>query len=358
MSDPDDLYALARSFRAQLTAGDRAAQQGITAAWRTARDALLADVRRALAVDEPSAFRLARLVELERQAAAQLARFDAAAAAIITAEQQAALLLAQEHARALIQAAVGETAAVVESKTGRDAAEQADAAPPLTLTLGMSLPVGAIEAAVGFLADGTPVRAALDRYGQQAGREAHDVLIRGIALGSGPHAIARELRAVLATPLVAAQRIARTESLRAYRAASLATYQASASLVESWQWLSARDRRVCANCLSRDGSVWPLDQFFPAHANCRCTLVPVARGAPPRRREHGSEWFARQPDEVQAAVLGPAAHRALKDGAVTLRDFEGWKHDPRWGASTYTRSLRAILGDERAARYQARQDRP
>jgi SPP1 gp7 family putative phage head morphogenesis protein len=42
------------------------------------------------------------------------------------------------------------------------------------------------------------------------------------------------------------------------------------------RWIAATDEGTCLCCLSRHGRIYPADLVaFPAHAECRCTLVPL-----------------------------------------------------------------------------------
>lgn len=79
--------------------------------------------------------------------------------------------------------------------------------------------------------------------------------------------------------------IARTETLRASNAGQLDAYKQS-GVVESKQWYTARDERVCPECAALDGEIRTLSgDFFksdflggdqpPLHPRCRCVMLPV-----------------------------------------------------------------------------------
>lgn len=117
----------------------------------------------------------------------------------------------------------------------------------------------------------------------------------------------------------------------------------------------------CAMCVAMHGTIHKLDERFASHPNCRCTPVPLTRswdelGFPGvsetvPEMERGTDAFVGWPESAQREVLGPAAFSAYRAGAVRLSDFVGEHTDPRWGAGRHTRSLRSILGPDRAEAY-------
>lgn len=84
-----------------------------------------------------------------------------------------------------------------------------------------------------------------------------------------------------------AQKIARTEIIRASNAGTLEAYKQSRVVVAK-EWLTAKDARVDDRCKDLDGKVTDVDGDFkegefsgkypPLHPNCRCTLIPVLQG--------------------------------------------------------------------------------
>jgi len=82
-----------------------------------------------------------------------------------------------------------------------------------------------------------------------------------------------------------AERIARTETIRASNMGRLIGYQKS-DVVEGKQWIVTYDDRTCPDCLEMANQKVPLLSKFisprfgqidvpPLHPNCRCTIVPV-----------------------------------------------------------------------------------
>lgn len=206
------------------------------------------------------------------------------------------------------------------------------------------LPVKAIEGIVANLRDDAPLGRLLNRFAPDAKRAASIVLRDGVALGWGPEKIAREMRPVLDVPRWRSVLIARTEAVRAYRQATLATYQENSDVVTGWYWVAAKSTRTCLNCISRDGSFYPVTKPLPGHPACRCVQIPGIKGVEPLPRQKASEWFAMQPAGVQQQMMGIAAHDLYKQGRIQLSDFEGERHSREWGDSTYQRSLKEILG--------------
>lgn len=72
-----------------------------------------------------------------------------------------------------------------------------------------------------------------------------------------------------------AEKIARSELANAYAKGAI-----DHNLNEGFayiRWIAATDEGTCLCCLSRHGRIYPADLVtFPAHAECRCTLVPLS----------------------------------------------------------------------------------
>lgn len=71
-----------------------------------------------------------------------------------------------------------------------------------------------------------------------------------------------------------AEMVAVTEMTRLMGGGAVATYRAMQ--LEEWEWLTARDERVCEICEELDGKRFPISTpFDPAHVRCRCRSRPV-----------------------------------------------------------------------------------
>ncbi len=69
---------------------------------------------------------------------------------------------------------------------------------------------------------------------------------------------------------------------------TLDAYRANADILNGYEWLTARDERVCPVCRGLDGTIYRLNDSTrpPAHVNCRCTTIPVIA---PDAVERGSD---------------------------------------------------------------------
>jgi hypothetical protein len=342
------LYEQARQFAAALEAAQATAQMDMLAAWtdsywaiRQEMDQFLAKVEAAkIAGTPPSpawAYQQQRLKNLLDETKVQIARYAEAASEVAEKAQKAAIAAALKHAEKLAKTAVA------QSLPGF-AADFARVNPAV------------LEAAAGFLSDGSVLRnhLALTLPGEAAER-VQSALIRGLALGKGQDWMTREATKALGLPHSRAVTIMRTESLRAYRHASRATYLANQDVIGTWVWNAHLDARTCVACAIMDGTEHPLDATLDGHPRCRCAMVPrtkswedlgldgVADTRPPIRS--GKAWLESQPPHIQRAMMGPAKFNAWVDGQISLDDMVARTFSPQWGTMRTERSLVAILED-------------
>jgi len=155
-----------------------------------------------------------------------------------------------------------------------------------------------IQRVVNYLegSGGTFIRSINDETKKQIIRE----LTVGERLGEGSDALADRVRKVYKEATqYRAERIARTETIRASNFATEEAYKQSNVVVKK-EWLTSRDERVCEWCAPQDGKIIDLDDDYyksgssykglnggilkfgawdvnapPLHPNCRCTLLPV-----------------------------------------------------------------------------------
>ena len=168
-------------------------------------------------------------------------------------------------------------------------------------------------------------------------------LVQGLALGWHPEKTAREMARALAGGLQRALVVARTEQIRAYRSASLQAYQES-GVVIGHKRLTAHDSRVCAACLADEGHVYGLDEMMWSHPQCRCTSVPVLRGAEEPQWELGEEWLRRQDPATQNQIFGSwAAADAFRRG-VPLKEFMRVTNEGDWGMTIRVQNPVRYLG--------------
>lgn len=346
-----DIFDLADRFRADLLRRDRVTARLLMEAYADAWRQVKADLDKlAKDADESETkgetlnrawlARQDRLRSLERQIERQIAEVARIAGGAITADRVEAVQLGQQHARRLVEASLPE---------GRIAAAF------------NRLPSEAVEQMVGALVAESPLSRLLAELGPEAARAARRSLLSGLALGRNPRKIAREVRKDVGGSLVRALTIARTETLRAYRGASIAAYQANDDVVKAWRWNARLDSRTCAFCWSMHGQVFPLSQRFASHPNCRCAPVPVTRSlrelgvdvddTAPDPGPTGVEAFGKLGASEQRQILGPAKYAAFKAGKLGLEDVRGFARVRGWGPVGFERSLRDILGAKEAAKW-------
>lgn len=223
----------------------------------------------------------------------------------------------------------------------------------LTATVGATLNVPAVEAIAATVHEViSPLRTVLTQFGQQVAAQFGDALIQGIALGHGPLQVAADVSGRLGVPLSRARLITRTEMLRAYRTATLHTYQQNTDVLLGWEWRSARTVRTCPACWAMDGQRFPVTEPMGTHPACRCVMIPIT--ASTRERATGPNVFDQLTSAEQEQVLGPSAFRAYQAGAVSLADLVAVRHSPAWGVSRTTRSLVGAVGPTAAARFYQR----
>ena len=85
-------------------------------------------------------------------------------------------------------------------------------------------------------------------------------------------------------------------------------------------------------------------------------MAPIVRGFPVPDIKPGAERFAELSEEDQLRVMGPAMLDAWRDGLIKLRPTGegspvGRRKSKQWGTMRYAKSLKAILGADRAAQY-------
>jgi SPP1 gp7 family putative phage head morphogenesis protein len=133
--------------------------------------------------------------------------------------------------------------------------------------LSASLPLEAVAQAAA------QARGYLTRHGTDFARTSAQLVAQGIAEGRPTEAMVQDLRQRLGVVKSRARTIVRTESLRAYNAAS-ATYYRSRS-VELVMYYATADDRTCPICTPSAGNIYKLGTItVPRHPSCRCYLAP------------------------------------------------------------------------------------
>lgn len=281
-------------------------------------------------------YRYDRLSTLRAQTESQIREFAAFANTNIRSQQLYAVEQAQIHAEELIRLGLG--------------------TPPDGVTLAFNrLPTEALSDLISFLHDGSPLSSLLGELAGSASQAVADGLVTGLALGWNPRRIAASIRQALGNDLVRALRLARTETLRAYRESTRRNYQANSNVLHGWIWMSARNERTCAMCWAMHGTKHGLDEMLDDHPNGRCTMLPWTKswaelgyeGIPDNPElEPGSALFEKLNPEKQRSILGPAKYAAWRDGRFTFSQIVGRRDDARWGSMRFERSLKDLIGED------------
>lgn len=133
-------------------------------------------------------------------------------------------------------------------------------------------------------------------------QEISRALALGLAEGQSMTRIALDIQdRVDAIGLSRAERLARTETIRAHAEATLNTF-ADAGLDEvtaEVEFLTAGDDRVCPQCEALSGRIFSIDEarnIIPVHPNCRCAWAPVVRPPTAETGPDGKEYAILQGD--------------------------------------------------------------
>lgn len=202
--------------------------------------------------------------------------------------------------------------------------------------------VEAVRDMIGFAGDGSPLYKLLKEDYPVTTDGIVDALVNGLARGQNPTRTARDMVEAMGGGLDRALLIARTETLRAYRAASVEQYRQS-GVVSGFKRLAARDE-ACLACLVLDGEIYELESEFDDHPNGRCTVVPIIAGIEEPQWQTGQEWFEAQSEERQREIMGNARFELWQNG-VPLDKFARRVHDDVWGDAPAIVNIRDLQND-------------
>lgn len=320
------------SYRSRLLSRDREIQRDLTRRWlrveealRGQIDALVMEMNALRDAGQPVSrnmvYRLERYRTLLAQLEAEQRRYADAAAGIISAEQQYALQLGFDWGTDAV-ATLAREAGLVASLVRLDRS--------------------VVEAMVGYTADGAPLAQLLSADYPATAAQLTDALIEGVALGYNPRKTARMMRDAMAGNLQRALVVARTETQRAHRAATVESYRQS-GLVQTYTRRAALDDRTCLACLLEDGRRYPVSEQFGDHPNGRCTAIPDVPGVASPIEQTGREWFEAQDEAVQRAIMGDGHYEAWRAGEFRLEDAARMHYDPVWGEAPQVVPLRQLV---------------
>lgn len=216
----------------------------------------------------------------------------------------------------------------------------------------------AFESLVGQTADGSPLSDLFRRAAGASAEEMNQSLIAGFVLGQGTDVTARMLKKNLDGNAARAIRIARTETIRAYRIGMATSFQENPDIVGGWVWHSALDGNTCLACILKHGERHPVTDVLSDHVMGRCAMVPetpswaelgrkfgLDLGDVPESRprvELGSEWLAAQSSVIQDQIMGATRAGLYRAGKVYPDDLIRRVDDPVWGESWQVTPLKDL----------------
>lgn len=317
------------AYRQALLRADDAALTQLQTAYQPSRERLLAQIEQTVAqitadgITRTEAAQLGRARELLRLVEVETTRLAQVAGQTIPTTQAQAVQQAIERARVLT------IAQGLDIRTASRLSAQ-----------WTGLNTNAVADLVGSLSDGSPLDKWLNEFVEDSVQVVKDTLLDGVARGINPADLGRVLAQATDLPLQRAMTLSRTETLRSYRSASIASMQANEDILSGWQW-SAASSGACLACQAKDGDVYPLSHsFFPGHPRCRCSPIPVLKDdSLLPRLETQSERFYALPIAKQLDQIPLGARGDFEAGRLTLQDFVHEDHDETWGSSVRTASI-------------------
>jgi len=221
-----------------------------------------------------------------------------------------------------------------------------------TVKPGISVPLSAGErerilSMVGFASDGSPLANLLAASGDFVRATVTQKLVQAVATAQNPRITAREIRKATGMALNRAMAIARTEQMRVYRDTTLAGYREAG--VQYYQRIAARDPATCIACLSMDGEISTTEASVDDHVNGRCSSIPIVPGVENPMAEPSQQWFDRQGEATQRAMMGPGRYDLYRSGQVNWNELGKHTHDPVWGGSIQPVPVRDLAVAQMAA---------
>lgn len=196
----------------------------------------------------------------------------------------------------------------------------------------------AIETFVGFSSGRTPLAELFKNVAKQSAEHLRMTLVTGLARGTNPVQVVRELMGVANISRSRAETIARTEMLRAAREAQRTIY--ANNDVMFYQRVATQDARVCLGCLALSGTIHPTSDLMPSHPNCRCVMVPMVPGV--ATIDHAT--ILQGLDEDEKRTIFGAKRWELYNNGTPIADMVGVRNNAEWGPSTYIVPLRRLGG--------------
>lgn len=333
-----DIIQVSKKFREDLLDGNDAAIRRMAGAYRDTLVNLrpqLQEISKKISEAGSSVkpawlFQQQRYRELIGQCEAEIDRFSKFAASTVEQQQAFALEMGLKHSESLVQEAL--------SKTIR----------------WNHVPHGALQNLVGFFGDGSPLEKVFSKLAPEVISGMQGVITSGLAQGWNPRKMARAIENEFGKGLIRTELVCRTETLRAYRTSSLASYQENSDIVEGVIWICAQQRRTCAACWSMHGKFYRLDDVPSDHPGGRCTTIPKTKSWDQLAgKETGientsamgfdnEERFVKLSKKDQRYILGKTKFEAWEAGDISLRDIAGTTYSKAYGTQVRIKTLEEL----------------
>ena len=291
-------------YRKQLLAQERASAVRLVQAYgqlyKRLQDSIAALTEQLAQMENPTRGKLQKLAAwraLKAQIEERVGQFGYVADAELDQSARAALQAGLEHWQKLTELSIPEAARA--SIMGSFALLNTDA----------------VETLLGFLADDSPLHAALtQKLGPAVAQAVEDRLVQGLVLGNNPRATAAAIRTQLGQGLTWSLQTTRTATLWAYREAQRAAQVANQHIAPRWVWSAALDGRTCGSCWAMHGTIHPAAEPLNDHYCGRCARIPLTvswqeLGIDLPELDLGLEMgeaaFKRLTAAEQKAILGP-----------------------------------------------------
>jgi SPP1 gp7 family putative phage head morphogenesis protein len=120
----------------------------------------------------------------------------------------------------------------------------------------------------------------IEGVNQRLANDLRKSLIDGLMNRQSPSTIARAMSEDLGIARKAAERIARTELVRAQAQGQLVALSrmGATHVGVAVEWITAGDAKVCPKCEAMEGHIFAIEKawgLIPKHPNCRCAFNPV-----------------------------------------------------------------------------------
>lgn len=192
----------------------------------------------------------------------------------------------------------------------------------------------AVKKLIGRTQSGTSLSKFFARLKPEISELAKKELLEGFAVGDSVKEIAVRINKVSGVGLSRAMTISRSETVSAYRRASVEFYD-NAGIVE-YRFLSVLDIRTCPICWSLHGRKFKLKVKPNIHVNCRCVIVPVV--SDDEKIETGIERFNKLSSGFQKQILGNKRFELFQNGQ-SLKSFVKFEKSKEYGRVYKIRNL-------------------